>query len=103
MNHKNSIKVFSYIIWTINETLNYSYRLDTAFFDGIAIPVKGIIRQAHYLACLRHVPKFPGQIEKIDFMTDDFLVTLQHEGYLLKALMVTDCTTIKTGNSLLFQ
>ncbi|MAE43902.1 MAG: hypothetical protein CMF63_02735, partial [Magnetovibrio sp.] len=25
--------------------------------------------------------------EKADFMTDDFLITLQHEGYLLKVLM----------------
>ena len=36
-------------------------------------------------------------------MTDDILVTLQHEGYLLKVLMVTVRTAIKTGNPLLFQ
>jgi len=31
--------------------------------------------------------KFLGRIEKSDFMTDDFLVIPQHEGYLLKVLM----------------
>ena len=36
-------------------------------------------------------------------MMNDFLVTLQHEGCLLKGLMVTDCTAIKTGNPLPFQ
>ena len=36
-------------------------------------------------------------------MMNDFLVTLQHEGCLLKGLMVTDCIAIKTGNPLPLQ
>ena len=36
-------------------------------------------------------------------MTDDLLITLQHEGYLLMDLMVSVCTAIKTGNPLLFK
>jgi hypothetical protein len=36
-------------------------------------------------------------------MTDDFLITLQHEDYLLMVLMVSVHTAIKTDNPLLFQ
>ena len=36
-------------------------------------------------------------------MTDDFLIILQHKGYLLMVLMVSVCTAIKTGNPLLFK
>ena len=56
-----------------------------------------------HLTGLRDITKFLGQIEKADCMTDDFLVTLQHEDYLLMVLMVSVCTAIKTGNPLLFQ
>jgi hypothetical protein len=51
-------------------------RLDAAFGDRVAIPVKCISGQAHHLARLRHIPKFLGQIEKAGFMTDDFFITL---------------------------
>jgi len=36
-------------------------------------------------------------------MTDDFLITLQHEDYLPMVLMVSVHTAIKTDNPLLFQ
>ena len=64
---------------------------------------KRVARQSHHLTGLRDITKFLGQVEKADFMTDDFLVTLQHEGYLLMVLMVSVCTAIKTGNPLFFK
>ena len=99
--------VFRFFIDTVLEVWSppglLQQRLNATVFNGIAIAIKRVSRQSHHLTGLRDITKFLGQIEKADFMTDDFLVTLQHEGYLLMVLMVSVCTAIKTGNPLLFQ
>ncbi len=51
-------------------------RLNTTFFDRIPVAIERVSRQPHHLTGLRDVAEFFCQIEKSDFMADDFLITL---------------------------
>ena len=45
--------------------------------------VKGISGKAHNFAGLGYILKFFGQVQQTDFMGNDFLCTINHEGCLL--------------------
>jgi len=77
-------------------SISIKWGIDSIYFDCGPVPIKGISGNAHNLAGPGNVPEYFAQIEQTEFMLNNFLASMKHEGYL--PVLMCGRTFIKTGN-----
>jgi hypothetical protein len=77
--------------------------IDGALFNSVLVAVKGITGKLHDPTGFGYVARLLGQVQQSDLVFDDGFGAIQHEGYLLKVMMLWVRTFIKTGNPHFFK
>ncbi len=56
--------------------------IDSAVSHRFLLAIEGVSRDAHHLVGFGYIAKFFRQIQQTDFVFDDLVVSMKHEGYL---------------------